>query len=250
MAWGSNVPGSAYADERIVPDGTNAVVPVGGVVPAVAAGGLPGVVVAPPVDGVPPGADEGDGAASSSSPHAASSAAAPMVASSSRREMRVMAIPPVPGPPRTAASPIEANHIPVVWSSLAWYVTVFRDLGGIRPSERSGRDSSRTSRQIPPSSPRTGLVGVCRAIRTDHTGDHRPPPHAARITMTAPDDIVATCRETGVRLIRFLYCDNGGVVRGKVVPVEQLAERMSSGVGLTVAMQAMNSLDQLQAVEG
>ena len=68
--------------------------------------------------------------------------------------------------------------------------------------------------------------------------------------MPTTDDVVATCHEAGVRLIRFLYCDNGGVVRGKVVPVEQLSERMATGVGLTVAMQAMNSLDQLQRVEG
>ena len=41
-----------------------------------------------------------------------------------------------------------------------------------------------------------------------------------------------------------------GVVRGKAVSVEHLAGRMATGIGLTVAMQAMNSLDQLQAVEG
>jgi glutamine synthetase len=63
-------------------------------------------------------------------------------------------------------------------------------------------------------------------------------------------DLVAVCREAGVRLVRFLYCDNGGIVRGKVVPVEQLSDRMRTGIGLTVAMQAMNSLDQLQAVPG
>lgn len=50
--------------------------------------------------------------------------------------------------------------------------------------------------------------------------------------------------------MRFLYCDNGGIVRGKVISVEHLAERMRTGVGLTVAMQAMSSLDQLQPVEG
>ena len=66
----------------------------------------------------------------------------------------------------------------------------------------------------------------------------------------SPDDVVDRCRDAGVRLVRFLYCDNGGIVRGKVVPVEHLAARMRTGVGLTVAMQAMNSLDQLQAVEG
>jgi glutamine synthetase len=64
------------------------------------------------------------------------------------------------------------------------------------------------------------------------------------------DEVVARCRDAGVRLVRFLYCDNGGVVRGKVVSVEHVAERMRTGIGLTVAMQAMNSLDQLQAVEG
>lgn len=68
--------------------------------------------------------------------------------------------------------------------------------------------------------------------------------------MPTADEIVAACRDAGVRLVRFLYCDNGGVVRGKIVSVEHLAERMRTGVGLTVAMQAMNSLDQLQSVEG
>jgi glutamine synthetase len=65
-----------------------------------------------------------------------------------------------------------------------------------------------------------------------------------------PDEIVAACRDAGVRLVRFLYCDNGGVIRGKAVPIDRLAQRMHTGVGLTVAMQAMNSLDQLQPVEG
>jgi glutamine synthetase len=65
---------------------------------------------------------------------------------------------------------------------------------------------------------------------------------------SAAPDLVVVCEEAGVRLVRFLYCDNGGVVRGKVVPVDQLTERMRTGVGLTVAMQAMNSLDQLQSV--
>jgi glutamine synthetase len=65
-----------------------------------------------------------------------------------------------------------------------------------------------------------------------------------------PEEIVASCREQSVRLIRFLYCDNGGVVRGKACHVDRLAERINTGIGLTVAMQAMNSLDQLQPVEG
>jgi glutamine synthetase len=70
------------------------------------------------------------------------------------------------------------------------------------------------------------------------------------MSVPSPDDVVARCRDAGVRLVRFLYCDNGGIVRGKVVSVEHLAERMRTGVGLTVAMQAMNSLDELQPVDG
>jgi glutamine synthetase len=65
-----------------------------------------------------------------------------------------------------------------------------------------------------------------------------------------PEEVVAACRASGVRLVRFLYCDLGGVVRGKSTHVERLAERMRTGIGLTVAMSAMNSLDQLQAVQG
>ncbi|GAA3658373.1 glutamine synthetase family protein [Nonomuraea antimicrobica] len=53
----------------------------------------------------------------------------------------------------------------------------------------------------------------------------------------------------GVELIRFLYADHGGVIRGKAASRSRLAERLSSGIGHTVAMMAMNMLDQLQEVE-
>jgi glutamine synthetase len=65
-----------------------------------------------------------------------------------------------------------------------------------------------------------------------------------------PEEILDACRTQAVRLVRFLYCDNGGVVRGKATHVERLGDRLRTGIGLTVAMQAMNSLDQLQPVEG
>jgi glutamine synthetase len=57
-------------------------------------------------------------------------------------------------------------------------------------------------------------------------------------------------RSDGVRFVRFLYCDPAGIIRGKSVHVDKLAERMRGGIGLTVAMPAMNMLDQLQPVEG
>jgi glutamine synthetase len=62
--------------------------------------------------------------------------------------------------------------------------------------------------------------------------------------------VVAAARAARVRLVRFLYTDNGGITRGKATHVEGLAHRMADGIGLTVAMQAMNMLDQLTPVEG
>ena len=62
------------------------------------------------------------------------------------------------------------------------------------------------------------------------------------------DQVVTQCQAAGVRLVRFLYCDNGCTIRGKLAPMERLASRMAAGQSLTVAMQAMNMLDQLQPV--
>lgn len=64
------------------------------------------------------------------------------------------------------------------------------------------------------------------------------------------EPILTICRDAGVRLARFLYCDNGGVIRGKATAMNGLPARLSDGIGLTVAMMAMNSLDQLQPVAG
>ena len=50
--------------------------------------------------------------------------------------------------------------------------------------------------------------------------------------------------------MRFLWCGNDGTVRAKASALKGLEGRIESGIGLTVAMQAMNGLDQLQPVEG
>jgi glutamine synthetase len=63
-------------------------------------------------------------------------------------------------------------------------------------------------------------------------------------------DVVKQVDEAGIRLVRFLWCGNDGTVRGKASGVHGLAGRLESGIGLTVAMQAMNGLDQQQPVEG
>ena len=60
-----------------------------------------------------------------------------------------------------------------------------------------------------------------------------------------PDEIVALAKDRGVQLVRFLYCDNGGVIRGKSAHVDQLARRMQSGIGLVKGMQSFTSLDFL-----
>ncbi|MCC6613183.1 MAG: glutamine synthetase [Anaerolineae bacterium] len=66
----------------------------------------------------------------------------------------------------------------------------------------------------------------------------------------AAEAVTRQAQDAGVRLIRFLYTDNGGITRGKVTNVTRLRDRIHDGIGLTVAMQAMNMLDQLAAVEG
>src|SRR5919107_1104358 len=57
--------------------------------------------------------------------------------------------------------------------------------------------------------------------------------------------MVRTANEKGLQLVRFLYCDNGGVIRGKSTHVNALARRMSSGIGLVKGMQSFTSLDFL-----
>lgn len=64
------------------------------------------------------------------------------------------------------------------------------------------------------------------------------------------NDVVKQADEAGLRLVRFLWCGNDGTVRAKASSLHGLEGRVRSGIGLTVAMQAMNALDQLQPVEG
>jgi glutamine synthetase len=63
-------------------------------------------------------------------------------------------------------------------------------------------------------------------------------------------DVVKLADEAGLRLVRFLWCGNDGTVRAKASARRGLEGRLEAGIGLTVAMQAMSSLDHLQPVEG
>jgi glutamine synthetase len=53
-----------------------------------------------------------------------------------------------------------------------------------------------------------------------------------------------------IRLVRFLYADHGGIIRGKAAGTTRLQERVASGIGHTVAMMAMSLLDHLASVDG
>ena len=62
--------------------------------------------------------------------------------------------------------------------------------------------------------------------------------------------VLEHARTGQISLVRFLYADHGGIIRGKATHVSGLEARMASGIGHTVAMMAMNMLDHLQPVEG
>src|SRR6266487_1621778 len=63
-------------------------------------------------------------------------------------------------------------------------------------------------------------------------------------------DVVRQAREANLRLVRFLYCDNGGIIRGKATHVSKLPTRMQEGIGQTLAMQAFTGVETLASVEG
>jgi glutamine synthetase len=65
-----------------------------------------------------------------------------------------------------------------------------------------------------------------------------------------PHDVAKHADEADLRLVRFLWCGNDGTVRAKSSGRHGLEGRLEAGIGLTVAMQAMNGLDHLQPVPG
>src|SRR3984957_3629580 len=66
----------------------------------------------------------------------------------------------------------------------------------------------------------------------------------------AADAAVLRAENDQLELVRFLYVDHGGIVRGKAATRQFLRDRITSGIGHTVAMMAMSMLDALQPVEG
>jgi glutamine synthetase len=64
------------------------------------------------------------------------------------------------------------------------------------------------------------------------------------------NDIAQRTADENIGLVRFLYADNGGIIRGKATAASRIAERIDSGIGHTVAMMAMSMMDELQPVPG
>jgi glutamine synthetase len=55
----------------------------------------------------------------------------------------------------------------------------------------------------------------------------------------ASGEWVAHLKSQGIRLVRVAYCDNANLIRAKAVPAERLAAYGESGVGFSVAQQAL-----------
>src|SRR5947207_5527084 len=63
-------------------------------------------------------------------------------------------------------------------------------------------------------------------------------------------DVLQQAQMENLRLIRFLYCDNGGIIRGKATHASKLPTRIHEGIGQTLAMQAFTGVESLASVEG
>jgi glutamine synthetase len=63
-------------------------------------------------------------------------------------------------------------------------------------------------------------------------------------------EVLRRTREESISLVRFMYADHGGIIRGKAAATARLAERIESGIGHTRAMMAMSMMDELVPVEG
>ena len=63
-------------------------------------------------------------------------------------------------------------------------------------------------------------------------------------------EVIESATANDIRLIRYLYCDLAGVIRGKTVHGSQLAGKIDEGVGLTRAQNAVNLFEDLVPVDG
>ncbi len=67
---------------------------------------------------------------------------------------------------------------------------------------------------------------------------------------TSVESVINLVETERVRLVRFIFCDTSGLIRGKAAHVDHLRERLSAGIGLVKGTMAQNLLDQLQSDTG
>jgi glutamine synthetase len=63
-------------------------------------------------------------------------------------------------------------------------------------------------------------------------------------------DVLRETRTAGLRLVRFQYCDNGGIIRSKATHASKLPTRIHEGIGQSRALSAWTGVETLPAVEG
>lgn len=60
-----------------------------------------------------------------------------------------------------------------------------------------------------------------------------------------PQEILARVDQDSPALIRFLYCDNANIIRGKATTTPTLKDFLEAGIGLTVAMQGFTPTERI-----
>ena len=64
------------------------------------------------------------------------------------------------------------------------------------------------------------------------------------------EDVLARASKEQLRLVRFQYCDTGGIIRGKATHAQRLPTRIHEGIGHCVALSAWTGVETLADVEG
>lgn len=64
------------------------------------------------------------------------------------------------------------------------------------------------------------------------------------------ESLVAAAERAGAEIVRFLWVDHNGILRGKGVSRELLADRLESGIGLATVRQSASLSDRAQPVPG
>jgi glutamine synthetase len=63
-------------------------------------------------------------------------------------------------------------------------------------------------------------------------------------------DVIALAQQAKLRLVRFQYCDNGGIIRAKATHISCLPTRIHEGIGHCMVLGAWSGTETVGAVEG